>query len=91
MKATLFILVNSNNSKFISNDKIALWAQTDKLADAHFFPAAHNAAVNAKRLNNACEKARKQLAAGTLESWTSVASHVNDYFVVMPVQVSLNE
>lgn len=84
--ATIYILRNTYDGRFISNDKIALWAQTSKLEDAHFFPKEHNAEVNAKRLNGYVAKYRKQKAAGEHVGWDG---HLNDNFEAVPVVVQL--
>lgn len=90
--ATLYVLQNTHDQKFISNDKVALWAQTSDLQKAHFFPAEHNANVNAKRLNGYVAKYRKQAAAkaaGELITSYAETAYLNDNFVVVPVTVTL--
>lgn len=84
--ATVYVLQNTHNQKFISNDKVALWAQTSQLSDAHFFPKEHNAQVNAKRLNGYVDKYQNQKLAG---EYCSGEQHLNDNFVVVPVTVQL--
>ncbi len=87
--ATLYVLQNTHNEKFISNSKVALWAQTKDLQDAHFFPAEKNAAVNAKRLNGYVAKRRIEHAEEKAAGYIPDTQHLKDNFVVVPVTVTI--
>jgi len=85
---TLYAIKNTHNGKFISKTKVSLWNQTDDLTLLYLGHTEQAAKQNCKRLNNYCKKQREEAADPFNTGWKDTR-HVNDNFVVVPVELTV--